>query len=70
MEVDTTPVEKDSGDLSLNSLVEVTLSKGRSYGIIRWIGTPPGLTETMAGIELVGLNHGCFIVLFLPFDPG
>ncbi|TNN63930.1 Ubiquitin carboxyl-terminal hydrolase CYLD [Liparis tanakae] len=63
MDVDTTPVEKDSGDLSLNSLVEVTLSKGKSYGIIRWIGTVRDSTETMAGIELDeehGVSDGTF----------
>uniref|UniRef100_A0A8C2WSU4 Ubiquitin carboxyl-terminal hydrolase CYLD n=1 Tax=Cyclopterus lumpus TaxID=8103 RepID=A0A8C2WSU4_CYCLU len=63
MEVDATPVEKDSGDLSLNSVVEVTLKKGKSYGIIRWIGTLPGLKETMAGLELDeddGVSDGTF----------
>ncbi|KAF7651192.1 hypothetical protein LDENG_00114450 [Lucifuga dentata] len=38
--------------LSVNSLVEVTLAKGSSYGTIRWIGKIPGNTETMAGLEL------------------
>lgn len=40
-------------DLSLNSLVEVTLGKGNSYGIVRWIGVLPERQEVMAGLELV-----------------
>ncbi|XP_054459070.1 ubiquitin carboxyl-terminal hydrolase CYLD [Anoplopoma fimbria] len=63
MDVDTTPVEKDNGFLSLNSVVEVTLGKGTSYGIIRWIGTLPGCQETMAGLELDeedGVSDGTF----------
>lgn len=40
-------------DLSVNSVVEVTLGKGNSYGIIRWIGTLPERHEKMAGLELV-----------------
>ncbi|XP_068445993.1 ubiquitin carboxyl-terminal hydrolase CYLD [Clinocottus analis] len=63
MDVDTTPVEKDSGDLSLNSVVEVTLSKGTSYGIIRWIGNLPDIKDTMVGLELDeedGVSDGVF----------
>lgn len=39
--------------LGVNSLVEVTLAKGNTYGIIRWIGKVPGHGDTMAGLELV-----------------
>lgn len=57
MDVDTPPVEPNTDDLyldlSVNSLVEVTLGKGSSYGIIRWIGSLPTRQETMAGLELV-----------------
>ncbi|XP_040040448.2 ubiquitin carboxyl-terminal hydrolase CYLD isoform X1 [Gasterosteus aculeatus] len=63
MDTETTPVEKDCADLSLNSVVEVTLAKGTSYGIIRWIGTPQGCPDTMAGLELDepdGVSDGTF----------
>lgn len=58
MDIDTTPVEKYSGGLSVSSMVEVDLGKGTSYGIIRWTGTLIGCPETMAGLELVNINHG------------
>ncbi|XP_076010592.1 ubiquitin carboxyl-terminal hydrolase CYLD isoform X2 [Genypterus blacodes] len=40
--------------LTVNSMVEFTLSvaKGSSYGIIRWIGNVPEHNDTMAGLEL------------------
>ncbi|KAK9519743.1 hypothetical protein VZT92_022452 [Zoarces viviparus] len=63
MDVDTTPVEKYSGGLSVSSMVEVDLAKGTSYGIIRWTGTLPGCPETMAGLELdddYGVSDGTF----------
>ncbi|XP_068175031.1 ubiquitin carboxyl-terminal hydrolase CYLD isoform X2 [Antennarius striatus] len=50
-------------DLTLNSLVEVTLASGNSFGIIRWIGTFPDRQEVLAGLELeeeVGVTDGCF----------
>ncbi|XP_026201963.1 ubiquitin carboxyl-terminal hydrolase CYLD [Anabas testudineus] len=50
-------------DLSVNSVVEVTLGKGNSYGIIRWIGTLPERHEKMAGLELEedwGVSDGTF----------
>lgn len=49
-------------DLSVNSLVEVTLANGNSYGIIRWIGTLPGRQEVMAGLELVMCLLGLMIL--------
>ncbi|KAL6108404.1 uncharacterized protein ACO6RY_18932 [Pungitius sinensis] len=60
---ETPPVEKDTADLSLSSVVEVSLAKGTSYGIIRWIGTLLGCLETMAGLELDepdGVSDGTF----------
>ncbi|XP_032381268.1 ubiquitin carboxyl-terminal hydrolase CYLD isoform X1 [Etheostoma spectabile] len=67
MDVDTPPVEPNADDLyldlSVNSLVEVNLMKGRSYGIIRWIGSLPTSQETMAGLELeedIGVTDGTF----------
>ncbi|XP_034736397.1 ubiquitin carboxyl-terminal hydrolase CYLD isoform X2 [Etheostoma cragini] len=67
MDVDTPPVEPNADDmyldLSVNSLVEVNLMKGRSYGIIRWIGSLPNRQETMAGLELeedIGVTDGTF----------
>ncbi|KAF1385307.1 hypothetical protein PFLUV_G00106380 [Perca fluviatilis] len=67
MDVDTPPVEPNTDDLyldlSVNSLVEVTLAKGSSYGIIRWIGSLPTRQETMAGLELEedsGVSDGTF----------
>ena len=57
MVVDSPPEEPDTEDLytdlSVNSVVEVTLGDRNSYGIIRWIGTPMGRQEIMAGLELV-----------------
>ncbi|XP_010764854.1 ubiquitin carboxyl-terminal hydrolase CYLD [Notothenia coriiceps] len=56
MVVDSPPEEPDTEDLytdlSVNSVVEVTLGDRNSYGIIRWIGTPLGRQEIMAGLEL------------------
>lgn len=40
-------------DLGVNSLVELTLGSGNTYGIIRWVGTLPDRNEIMAGLELV-----------------
>lgn len=67
MDVETPPVEPNTDDLyldlSVNSVVEVTLGTGNSYGIIRWIGTLPGRQETMAGLELEednGVSDGTF----------
>ncbi|KAL7396546.1 hypothetical protein ABVT39_007562 [Epinephelus coioides] len=67
MDVDTPPVEPDTDDLymdlTVNSVVEVTLATGNSYGIIRWIGFLPGGKETMAGLELEednGVSNGTF----------
>lgn len=55
MDIDTPPLEQsvDNHFLDLNSLVEVTLGEGNSYGIIRWIGTLPERKDIMAGLELV-----------------
>ncbi|XP_049910334.1 ubiquitin carboxyl-terminal hydrolase CYLD [Epinephelus moara] len=67
MDVDAPPVEPDTDDLymdlTVNSVVEVTLATGNSYGIIRWIGFLPGGKETMAGLELEednGVSNGTF----------
>uniref|UniRef100_H2RK57 Ubiquitin carboxyl-terminal hydrolase CYLD n=1 Tax=Takifugu rubripes TaxID=31033 RepID=H2RK57_TAKRU len=50
-------------DLTVNSVVELTLDHRSLYGIIRWIGRLPERMEMMAGIELeeeVGVNDGTF----------
>lgn len=48
----------DHTDLTVNSVVELTLNDRNAYGIIRWTGTLPERMETMAGIELVkGTPH-------------
>ncbi|XP_076583196.1 ubiquitin carboxyl-terminal hydrolase CYLD [Chaetodon auriga] len=67
MDIDTPPEELNTDylymDLSVNSLVEVTLGAGSSYGIIRWIGTLPDRQEIMAGLELEedkGVSDGTF----------
>ncbi|XP_071774514.2 ubiquitin carboxyl-terminal hydrolase CYLD [Centroberyx gerrardi] len=67
MDIDTSLTEPDIDahhmGLSVNSLVEVNLSGGNSYGTIRWIGTLPGREETMAGLELEdkkGVSDGTF----------
>ncbi|XP_061681396.1 ubiquitin carboxyl-terminal hydrolase CYLD isoform X2 [Syngnathoides biaculeatus] len=61
-------------DLSVNSLVEVSLGTGSLYGIIRWIGTLPGRQEIMAGLELekdMGMSDGTFKkVSFFQCPPG
>lgn len=55
MDIDAPPLEQsvDNHFLDINSLVEVTLGEGNSYGIIRWIGTLPERKDIMAGLELV-----------------
>ncbi|XP_014844782.1 PREDICTED: ubiquitin carboxyl-terminal hydrolase CYLD-like [Poecilia mexicana] len=53
MDIDIPPVEAPTDlSISLNSVVEVTLGKGNSYGIIRWIGRLPGREDVMVGLEL------------------
>lgn len=60
MDVDMSLMEPNTDDLytdlSVNSVVELTLGSGNSYGIIRWIGSLPGRQEIMAGLELVMLT--------------
>ncbi|CAL8309437.1 unnamed protein product [Lota lota] len=49
--------------LGVNSLVELTLSDGHAYGVIRWIGPLPGRADTMCGLELEdqrGVSDGMF----------
>ncbi|KAG8003403.1 Pituitary adenylate cyclase-activating polypeptide type I receptor [Nibea albiflora] len=65
MDIDTPPLEQsvDNHFLDINSLVEVTLGEGNSYGIIRWIGTLPERKDLMAGLELEedkGVSDGTF----------
>ncbi|XP_040896761.1 ubiquitin carboxyl-terminal hydrolase CYLD [Toxotes jaculatrix] len=66
MNFDTPPVEHSEDlymGLSLNSVVEVTLAAGNSYGIIRWIGTLTDQGNIMAGLELDeerGVSDGTF----------
>lgn len=66
MDVDTPP-EADTDylymGLSLNSMVEVTLGEGNTYGIIRWIGKLPDRSETMVGLELVSLYSSSFKIV-------
>lgn len=54
--VDSASVEHQQEDLytdmSLGTLVELTLDAKKLYGTIRWIGTLPDMQETMAGLEL------------------
>ena len=60
MDVDTAQMEPKTSDLTKNSVVELTLGEGNSYGIIRWIGTLPGRPETMVGLELVISVAACY----------
>ncbi|XP_022608837.1 ubiquitin carboxyl-terminal hydrolase CYLD-like [Seriola dumerili] len=67
MDVESLPVEPNTDDLymglTVNSLVEVTLGAGNSYGIIRWIGTLTDSGIIMAGLELEeerGVSDGTF----------
>lgn len=64
MDIDTPPVEANADDpymgLSVNSLVEVTLAEGNSYGIIRWIGALTDQGKIMAGLELVSFTLTCY----------
>uniref|UniRef100_UPI0037E75E0F ubiquitin carboxyl-terminal hydrolase CYLD n=1 Tax=Semicossyphus pulcher TaxID=241346 RepID=UPI0037E75E0F len=67
MDVDMPPLEDHTDnlylDLSLNSLVEVSVTSGNLYGMIRWIGNLPDRPETMAGLELEeekGVSDGSF----------
>ncbi|KAJ7986335.1 hypothetical protein DPEC_G00338860 [Dallia pectoralis] len=57
------PKEIHPSGLNVNSLVEVALGKGPSFGTIRWTGFLPGREGTMAGLELeeeVGVSDGTF----------
>ena len=43
--------------LDVDSLIELTLSDGVAYGVIRWIGMVPDRNDTvMCGLELVSLT--------------
>lgn len=54
MDIDAPEVETHTDQsMSLNSAVEVTLAKGNSYGIVRWIGNLPTREGISVGIELV-----------------
>lgn len=53
-------------DMSLGTLVELTLDAKKLYGTIRWIGTLPDMQETMAGLELVKIDS--FIDSWLTYD--
>ncbi|XP_029003150.1 ubiquitin carboxyl-terminal hydrolase CYLD [Betta splendens] len=66
MLMDTAAAEPKLGlsmELTVNSVVEVTLASGNTFGIIRWIGKLPDRQETMAGLELeedIGVSDGTF----------
>lgn len=64
--VDSPPMEQEEDlytDLSLGTLVELTLDAKKLYGTVRWTGNLPGIRETMAGLELVKMHS--FIHLFI-----
>lgn len=49
-----TALDAGGSELSLNSVVEVDLSPGRTMcGTVRWIGTLPDMSGTRVGLELV-----------------
>ncbi|XP_037530377.1 ubiquitin carboxyl-terminal hydrolase CYLD [Nematolebias whitei] len=62
--LDTPPAEQHTDlHLGLNSMVEVSLMTGNSYGIIRWMGALPGRDDRMVGLELEeekGVSDGTF----------
>ncbi|MEQ2307657.1 hypothetical protein AMECASPLE_020605, partial [Ameca splendens] len=64
MDIDSPPVEEHTDlSITLNSVVEVTLGKGNSYGIIHWIGRLPDREDVMVGLELeedLGVSDGTF----------
>lgn len=49
-------VSQRVSDLTVNSVVQLTLDHTKLHGIIRWIGTLPERKDLMAGVELVGLR--------------
>ncbi|XP_043284061.1 ubiquitin carboxyl-terminal hydrolase CYLD isoform X2 [Venturia canescens] len=53
------PKSEDTGDVKVDSTVEVSLGAETRYGVVRWIGTPPGVTpgKTIAAIELGDGQH-------------
>lgn len=55
------PVGNSHG-LEAGSLAEVK-ENPPFYGVIRWIGQPPGVNEVLAGLELVNIN--CIIKFIL-----
>ncbi|XP_066569543.1 ubiquitin carboxyl-terminal hydrolase CYLD isoform X2 [Amia ocellicauda] len=55
----STPPRNQYG-LEVGSLVEVEVKENPPLcGVIRWVGTPPGLTEPLAGLELEEECAGC-----------
>ncbi|XP_042549357.1 ubiquitin carboxyl-terminal hydrolase CYLD isoform X4 [Dipodomys spectabilis] len=55
------PVPSSSGNshgLEVGSLAEVR-ENPPFYGVIRWIGQPPGLNDVLAGLELEDESAGC-----------
>ncbi|XP_069376421.1 ubiquitin carboxyl-terminal hydrolase CYLD [Paralichthys olivaceus] len=66
IDVDAPLVEQNTDlymSLTVNSVVEVTLAAGNSYGIIRWIGPLADKEQIMAGLELEedrGVSDGTF----------
>ncbi|XP_072540400.1 ubiquitin carboxyl-terminal hydrolase CYLD isoform X2 [Salminus brasiliensis] len=52
-----------NADIDVNSMVEVDLAKGPTYGTVKWIGYLPGKSDLMAGLELeedCGVGDGKF----------
>ncbi|CAG5862983.1 unnamed protein product [Menidia menidia] len=65
MDVDSPPDKAldHALQMSLNSMVEVSVASGNAYGIIRWIGNLPNRDDVMVGLELegeMGVSDGSF----------
>jgi hypothetical protein len=58
-ETPDSPEPQQPHDLGVGSVVEVTVSGGPRYGVIRWIGIVPEdkKARQVAGIEMVGSKY-------------
>jgi hypothetical protein len=58
-ETPDSPESQQPHDLGVGSVVEVTVSGGPRYGVIRWIGIVPEdkKARKVAGIEMVGSKY-------------
>lgn len=57
---DTAQDSGADGAIKVGSTVMVNLATGPAYGTVRWTGSLPNMSSSMAGLELVLINTALF----------